>query len=324
LNDIHLVIRTTGERTASVAKKLAIVSGLVENEVTVVNEIPFEVALRACYEEAIRVGRKWTMTLDADVLLADTAVRRLLGLAEQMPSHFFQIEGKVFDKITGIYRQAGHRIYRTELLPLALEHIPAAGAQIRPEFHTITQMVELGYPSRVVPSLVGVHDFEQYYADLYRKSLVHARKHSELLPNVIARCSRLLPRDDDFLVILKGIWDGLLMQEALTIDVRRYEDQAACAMQSLGLAEKQPIVDSDGFVKMFPRFFSDIRSLYPTPDGAVWDHLPALSESGTKPERVQRSWLAKTVGRIRERGAIRGSVAAFGALLRLAGQRLER
>jgi len=176
LNDIHLVIRTTGERTASVAKKLAIVSGLVENEVTVVNEIFFEVALRACYEEAIRVGRKWIMTLDADVLLTDTAVRRLLGLAEQMPSHFFQIEGKVFDKITGIYRQAGHRIYRTELLPLALEHIPAAGAQIRPELHTITQMVELGYPSRVVPSLVGVHDFEQYYADLYRKSLVHACK----------------------------------------------------------------------------------------------------------------------------------------------------
>lgn len=324
MNDVHLVIRTSGERTTVVCRRLAIAAGLAEEDVTTVSEVPFEAALRVCYEAAIRVGKKWTMTLDADVLIMPSAVSGLLGFAEQMPQHFFHLEGKVFDKITGIYRQAGHRIYRTELLPLALAEIPDPGAQIRPEYHTITRMVGLGYPSRLVASPVGLHDFEQHYVDLYRKSVVHATKHRELLPALIARSSRLAHADPDFLVILKALWDGLIMADTVTIDARRYDDQAAHALQSLGLAEKAPMIDSAGFARRFPVFVNDIRSAHPAPNFSVWDQVPASPAVSAPSESQRSSWLDKVLGRIAERGPVRGSIAALGALLRLAGQRLER
>ncbi len=302
------------------------VSGIAEGDITTVSEVPFEVGLRACYEEAIRAGKKWTMTLDADVLIAKSATSRLLAFAEEMPSHFFQMEGRIFDNITGIYRQAGHRIYRTELLPLAVDYIPDVGVQIRPEFYTITQMIASGYPSRLVPMLVGLHDFEQYYADLYRKSFVHARKHSELLPDLIVRCVRLMHDDADFLVILKGLWDSLITQGAVTIDAGRYGDQAARALESLGIAEKSPIVDSDRLVKRFDRLYDDVQSVYPMPELFPWDNVrPSLSsEVSVTREDERRSWFRKTLERIAERGPVRGSIASFGALLRLAGQRLDR
>jgi len=324
INDVHLVIRTSGERTTAVSRRLAIAAGLVEEDVTTVSEVPFEVALRICYEAAIRAARKWTMTLDADVLLMPSAISELLGFAEQMPPHFFHLEGKVFDKITGIYRQAGHRIYRTELLPLALAEIPDPGAQIRPEYHTITRMVGLGYPSRLVASPVGLHDFEQYYVDLYRKSVVHATKHQELLPELIARGARLAPADPDFLVILKGLWDGLVTADSVTIDARRYDDQAADALQSLGIAEKAPIIDSAGFVRRCPVLFDEIQSAHPVPDFSVWDQVPASSALSAPTESHQHSWFEKARGRMKRRGPIRGGIASLGALLRLAGQRLER
>lgn len=326
MNDVHLIIRAAGERTADISRRLAIVSGIAENDITTVSEVPFEVALGACYEAAVRAGKKWTMTLDADVLMMKSATSRLLGFAEEMPSHFFQMQGRIFDNITGVYRQAGPRIYRTELLPLALKYIPGIGAQIRPESYTITQMVGLGYPSRLVPMLSGLHDFEQYYADLYRKSFVHARKHSELLPDLIVRCARLMHGDADFLVILKGLWDSLITQGAVTIDAGRYGEQAARALESLGIAEKSPIVDSDGFVKRFDSLFDDLRSAYPVPDFFVLDSVPPSfsSEIGAPSEGEQRSWVEKTLERIAERGPVRGSIASFGALLRLAGQVLDR
>jgi len=291
---------------------------------TTVSEAPFETALRVCYEAAIRAAKKWTMTLDADVLLMPAAISELLGFAEQMPPHFFHLEGKVFDKITGIYRQAGHRIYRTELLPLALAQIPDPGAQIRPEFHTITQMVALGYPSRLVASPVGLHDFEQHYVDLYRKSVVHATKHRELLPDLIARSARLSHADADFLVILKGLWDGLVTADTVTIDVRRYDDQAGRALQSLGLAEKAPIIDSAGFVRLCPAIFDEIQLAHPAPDFSVYDQIPASSAVSAPSESYPHSWFDKALGRMNRRGLIRGGIASLGALLRLAGQRLER
>lgn len=324
MNDVHLVIRTSGERTTAVCRRLAIAAGLAEEDVTTVTEVPFEVALRICYEAAIGAAKKWTMTLDADVLLMPAAIPELLGFAEQMPPHFFHLEGKVFDKITGIYRQAGHRIYRTELLPLALARIPDPGAQIRPEFHTITQMVGLGYPSRLVASPVGLHDFEQHYVDLYRKSVVHATKHRELLPELIARSSRLSHADPDFLVILKGLWDGLVTADTVTIDARRYDDQAAHALHSLGIAEKAPIIDSAGFVRRCPVLLDEIQSAHPAPDFFVWDQVPASSAVSAPPQSHLGSWFDKALGRIAERGPVRGSLASLGALLRLAGQRLER
>lgn len=321
--DVHLVIRSAGERTATVAARLAGLCGMAADDIVVVREVPFEQALRASYQEGIRAGRTWTMTLDADVLLNANAIAALIHCADQLPSQFLQLEGCVFDKITGSYRQAGHRIYRTELLPLALTQIPPPSTRVRPERFTLGKMIALGYPSRCVPEVVGLHDFEQHYADLYRKSLVHAKKHPYLLDDLLLRCARQMHEDTDFLIILKGLWDGLRMPGMASIDVRRYEDQARRAMQSMGLTEKAPIADSDDSLRALTRLCDAVTSTDAVPQFVAFDKPPNPEDTPRAPQASGVSWIGKTRRRITQHGLLRGGLASIGALLRLAGQRLD-
>lgn len=317
MKNMHLIIRSVGERTEAVSKQLAMACGLTEDYITIVSEVPFESALRATYEAGIGVGKKWTMTLDADVLLSENAIVGLIEDAELMPSDYVQLEGRILDKITGLYRQAGHRIYRTELLSLALKQIPKTGTEIRPEFYTLRQMGSLGHPSRRVANLVGLHDFEQYYRDLYRKSFVHAIKHKCLLNSLIERCALHIQNDTDFLVILKGIWDGLTTAELGSFDKLSFTDRSQNALIQLGINEKDSLKDSNLLIQDFCGFFSEAVHEYPLPDFQTQDE-PVMQVY------ENRSWFHKAKQRLDRHGPIKGSASAVGALLKHIGRYLDR
>jgi hypothetical protein len=315
--DVHIVVRSSGERTVEVCTRLASISEQGNSGITVVEEVPFEVALRSSYEAGILAGKKWTMTLDGDVLLHPHAITALIEAAEKMPSHFVELEGIIYDKLLGRYRQAGHRIYRTELLPLALEQIPAEGDEIQPEYFTVRKMCRLGHPSRFVHEIVGLHDFEQYYADLYRKALIHAKKHAPSLSELIMRAAQLMHDDSDFKVLLKGIWDGLVEREKVTLNASRYKERGILALESLGVVEKSPIMNIESFVNTFPQLYASVRSAYSAPTIETMDMT--RDDGGTqyayKYKRLRR--------RFSERGLLRGSLGTLGSLLRMLGQRLE-
>lgn len=285
---------------------------------SVISEVPFEVALRATYEAGIRAGKTWTVTLDADVLLSNDAISNLLEHARQMPTNYLQLEGRIYDKILGTYRRAGHRVYRSEFLPDALGQIPPPGIQIRPEYFTITEMGRLGHASRYVGCVVGLHDFEQSYSDLYRKAMVHAKKHTYLAPALIERCAERMHDDTDFLVVLKGLWDGLTTKASLTIDRRAFVDRASEALQVLGVREKDRIEDEDRFAKGFAQMFARIVSQERAPDIPVADD-PCKSEAAADP-----GWVGKAQLRIAKHGWAKGCTASLGALLKLVGHRLDR
>jgi len=282
-----------------------------------VEKAPFEEALRSSYEAGIISGKKWTMTLDGDVLLDSRAITTLIQAAETMPSHFVELEGLIYDKLLGRYRQAGHRVYRTELLPLALEQIPAAGTQIQPEYFTVRNMCRLGHPSRFVPEIVGLHDFEQYHVDLYRKALVHSKKHAQSLSGLIVRAAQSMHDDTDFKVLLKGIWDGLIEPANVTIDVHRYKEQARLALESLGVEEKEPISNIESFVTTFPQFYGTVRSAH---SSTATEALDMIKEDGTTQSADGHK---RTSRRIVDNGLLRGSIGRFGSLLRMVGERLE-
>jgi hypothetical protein len=264
---------------------------------------------------------EWTITLDADVLLCNNAIERLLEQAQQMPSHFVQLEGLIYDKILGAYRRAGHRVYRTELLTGALRQIPEPGNQLRPESFAIGQMRRLGHPSRYVSCVVGLHDFEQSYCDLYRKAMVHSGKHPSRLPDLIQRCAQHLNEDPDFLVILKGLWDGLVLQDAPVNHRALIANRASEALTSLGIEEKDRIEDDSRFVKDFPLMFKDITSRNPESDATIMDR-PEQSTNQTAPD--ERGWFDAVQDRISKHGLLRGSAASLGAMLRSVGQILDR
>lgn len=238
--DIIAVVRTAHERTADAAVALA-AAQLPAGAVEVVCEKPFEKALKKTFEIGIRRNARWTMTLDGDVLLRPGAIEKFIAQAEAMPDNFVQIEGRIHDKLTGMYRQAGHRIYRTSLLPLVLQQVPAPGEQMRPEYSTLQKMEKLGHPSRRVGLVVGIHDYEQYLRDVYRKSHVHATKHAMWLQEFVERWKKLGVTDDDFRVALRGLYDGLISLDKVRIDIDAHGDSAGDAVRQLGLTEKSPL-----------------------------------------------------------------------------------
>lgn len=316
--NISIVIRSAGERTRDICSEL-IAQQAPNASITVIEEFPFELALHKCYETGINEKNKWLVIIDADVLPRSDAIFNLVRCAEEMPEHYFQLSGRIFDKITGLYRQAGNRIYRTALLPLAIEKIPLPTAKIRPEYYTICEMGQLGHPSRSIPELIGLHDFEQNYIDLYRKSVVHAKKHSKLLQIILERCANGLHTDKDYIIILKGVWDGLVTSAVVSIDKRKFVDEGKQTLEELGLHEKMGISDIRLFCKNFPEYIRGIVKDDPIPYITMNDE-PVMNPS----KMVSLSLLTKIKSRFDSNGPILGCVALVGAALKYFGQRLDR
>ncbi|QQO52292.1 MAG: hypothetical protein N838_01720 [Thiohalocapsa sp. PB-PSB1] len=309
----QLVLRAAGERTASVSEALIKAQCPSDVELTLIDEQPFEKALQACYRAGLEAGRDWTIMIDADLMLLRGAIEGLLRAAAEQTSSHVQLQGRIFDKITGVYRSAGPRIYRTDLLEQALHLIPASGQAIRPEYETLQAMERLGHPSRFVPDVFALHDFEQFYCDLYRKAFVHARKHAWLVGSMLERCRDNLADDPDFLVMLKGLWDGLTMSDEVSIDRRLFIDKGEMALSELGLTEKEPL-NTEIFMRNFECFVADATQNYELPPMAIYDKPQEPVPSGLR---------GSVVHRVRKRGLLGGSVASFGALLCKMGRALD-
>ena len=155
-----------------------------------------------------------------------------------MPENYLQIEGRIHDKLTGLYRPAGHRIYRTRYLERCLKEIPPDGTEIRPEYVTLQRMERLGFPSKRIGLVSGIHDYEQFYRDIYRKAYVYANKHQIWLAEMVTRWKRLTNKDNDFQFALRGLYDGLMALESPKIDPRDYIDSAAAILRDFQTAEK--------------------------------------------------------------------------------------
>jgi hypothetical protein len=236
-SDIVLVVRSSDERTVKFSTRQRL-NQFPGGNIQLVREQPFEVALRKCYEIGHQSRAKWLITLDADIFVLPGALRKLVAIAEEMPDYYFQTQGRIFDKIFGTYRPAGSRVYRVSLLGSAIKNMPEVGSEIRPETATLKRMGALGHPSRLVGLVTGIHDYEQFYCDLYRKAFVHGQKHSYLAADLLKRCLKKKEVDHDFAVIFKGFCDGISSAEKATIDANRFRGEANAALIQLGLTEK--------------------------------------------------------------------------------------
>jgi hypothetical protein len=178
------------------------------------------------------------LTLDADVVLRPGAVAELLAAASRLPEHVAQIEGLVHDKLSGLFRGAGHRIYRVAYLNEALGLVPPDGAEIRPEHATLKRLAQSGKPSSTCEVVVGLHDHGQYYGDLYRKSFVHGQKHRSWISSLVPWWQSRAEGDPDYRVVLRGYLDGYLSPERARTDAGALETESAECLRAMGLEEK--------------------------------------------------------------------------------------
>jgi len=216
-----LIIRSAGERTLELCKKLILELGLPEEQVFVVQEVPFSASMRKSFEIGISQGLKWTFCVDADVLLRPGSIAHMVREAEKQAENVCEIQGLVMDKFFGGPRPAGNHLYRTSLLPEVIKRIPEEGVNIRPEHHTLQCMANDGFLWIQIPYIVGTHDDEQYNFDIYRKCFVQGVKHLYLADLFVSLWKQNIGQDKDFLVALQAFSDSIKYSGVLFINSKQ-------------------------------------------------------------------------------------------------------
>ncbi len=242
MNNYIIIIRSVGERTEELCEKLIVDQGVDKKDVEIIRETPFSKALEVSFEIGIKRKKKWTFMVDADVLLRENSVNKMIQFAEAQDSNICQIQGYILDKFFGGIRRGGVHIYRTELLPLALKMIPDEGTNVRPESFLLREMEKNGYPHKVEPYVVGTHDDEQYNFDIYRKAFVQAVKHTARAELFIKLWRSKSDFDQDFKIALKGFSDSLLNHDEIYInkDLSIFREK----FNEAGFSEKEKIEKS--------------------------------------------------------------------------------
>jgi hypothetical protein len=217
---VTVVIRSAGERTEAACRYL-LAQQVPEDNIVTVSNAPFSATLADSYRAGIERGLPWTLCIDADVLVGPGIVGQLLEAAAKADHAVCEVQGLVLDKFFGVRRPAGNHLYRTSLLPKALALIPREGQDIRPEYCTLNKMEEAGHPWVQTRVVVGIHDFEQYHRDIFRKCSVHARKHDWLMHHLASYWRQMERQDDDYRIALWGLAAGIADNGDIRVDVRR-------------------------------------------------------------------------------------------------------
>ena len=235
-----IVIRGIGERTEALCRALASQQVSEENVVSVC-ESPFSAALVKSFEIALERKREFTMGLDADVLLRPGAVREIEDRFRALPQTTYVAYGLVLCKFHGGMIPGLH-FYRTSLLRRALELAAASPLSIRPETTVARRMAEAGYPFRPLPVVLGLHDYEQYYRDIYAKMFNRARK-SANAGVLVQRLAFHSASDDDCRIAACGARLGVALRNLMPSQLITPNDvpEVELLLARLGLTEKRPL-----------------------------------------------------------------------------------
>lgn len=240
LSDTTAVVRTVGERTTEACVTL-LRQVLPEGHVHVINEVPFSRAVRRGFETGLEQGRKWTLVVDADVLVRAAFVAEALLFADRQQANTFVVQALVHDKFFNLLRPAGNHLYRTKHLSLALSLIPEEGSTLRPEATTIDRMVERGFLFFQKDFVAGLHDYEQHYVDIAKKCFVQAHKHDRFVEHVWAQWQARAQQDPDFRAAIIGAEAGRQHRETVYIDNAFLEARIAADASGAALGRKKPL-----------------------------------------------------------------------------------
>lgn len=231
---MQVIIRSAGERTENLCISLSEKHGAVH----VIKAVPFGESIRQTYLQAIKTGQKWTTVIDADVLLYPDTIAMAIAELDNQPQNVFCLDGKTDDKIMMKDRRAGVHIYRTALLEKALQYID--NNHIKPESNVRRKMEAQGFPTYTGKIVFGKHDYEQFYCDLWRKTVCQTQKLAKLIKDKPNKWKRLAKRDLDYEVIYRAHEYGKKNITEIVIDVRIDYD-AKNQLAKLGIKEKDAL-----------------------------------------------------------------------------------
>jgi len=228
-----VVQRHAYERTCDVGRVI-IEREFVGADVVQVAAGDFPTTLRRCFESAVAIGNPWTVTVDGDVMLLAGAGAALRELADRMPRRAGHADVLVHDKVTGMARSAGVRLYRTSTMATALARGDWNGRE-RPETQLLASLD--GIVSWSPSVLVGLHDHEQYLHDLFRTAFMMARKKAH---QIVALRERWVAQHDDvdFLALIAGADAAARRELPTSFDTEAYRASSDAFLAASGLREK--------------------------------------------------------------------------------------
>ncbi|MDA8016064.1 MAG: hypothetical protein MPN21_01350 [Thermoanaerobaculia bacterium] len=242
--DVFVVLRCAGERTESVCRQL-LADQVPDENLAILRERPFEKALERGFEHALESKSQWTVCVDADVLIAPALIPFLVDVASDLPSDHFGFTGYIYDKFLRRKRAGGPHTYRTALLAEALGYLPRVHGSLRPETEVKRHMQRAGKPWATPKLIFGLHDFGQYYRDIFRKMVVRAfrARGDDKLNMYLTRVQSQAAYDIDAKVALMGLRHGGSIRDdaQVSLDARAYRATAEQVLREAGIDEKKAI-----------------------------------------------------------------------------------
>ena len=165
-----IVIRSVGERTVPVVKKIYPEAYVLENI------FPFREALRQGFETALKSKDEFVTFIDGDVIPDTDMVEVLEGILKEN-KEAYAVAPKMKDYLTGKKRVVGVHSYRIEYLPDVLKILKnITKNNKRPE-----SSIRFNYSRKRLKTdfVLGEHGKEQYFYDIYRTVLFWSKKSAD-------------------------------------------------------------------------------------------------------------------------------------------------
>lgn len=245
---LFAVVRTVGERTTENCH--AILADILGDErVREVHEVPFAKSVTSAIQIAVEADFEWTLFVDADCLICPHGLSDLLEAATRLDHRYLGLQGKVVDKFFGGPRDAGVHLYRTSHLCRVRRggYLENIHKDLRPETKLKGLMEKDGYPWKKIGVPCGLHDFEQYYIDIYRKCFFQARKHPSYVGHLAAYWRQMRTDDTDFAVALQALVEGLTESRSVMANKNDFPQELTeiPSLSSFSLVEKRPLALAD-------------------------------------------------------------------------------
>jgi len=317
LNLVTVIVRSIGERTEGLCIQLIKEQGVSDEQIFLVNESPFSKAMRVSFERGITENREWTLCVDSDVLMRPGSIEHLIDIALAENENVFEIQGCLLDKFFGFARPCGVHLYRTKYLDLVITKIPKEGTVIRPEEYSLRKMFQDGYEWKNIPYVIGLHDFEQYNKDIYRKCFVHGFKHLKFLKLLLDTWRIKCDYDEDYSVALAAVSKSIMHKEGVSIDNRKKYFIESFVKD--GFTEKKAIDLSDWSLEKVETIITN----WEEPEEVKIEHpnWSGLLELGKTKMTFPEFWKYNETKRL---GIVNKTIFLIGRILERSGKKLKR
>lgn len=232
------MIRTVGERTSGACVEMVKKLGY---DPQIITEYTHYAAVEKTYEIGLDSRGDWTFSVDADVILEPRMVESVLDDLFSSPEDVRVAHPGVVDKLYRLKRWAGIQVYRTDALDelRSIFKLKKQQRQLKIEGACISELRRRGRKVAFVKRVVGLHDYYQYYRDLYRKVYLNSIRNQDMNRKARKLWTYWCRFDDDYKVALAASDQALEESRDLTNSVNDFNreeiDEMLCR---LNLEEK--------------------------------------------------------------------------------------